>query len=342
MTELSVAIIGAGNIAGGYDERKTQLSGIYSHAGAYSSHGGFRLDTVFDRDIARAEMFRRSWGVNGCASSLDDILATQHDVISVCTPDDTHFRILREILAARCCRSVFVEKPLADNLAQIDEISRLATESRVRVVVNFQRRFEPAHIELRNSIAERPGELLSVSGHYMKGLQHIGVTMIDTLIYLCGNPGGVLAFNRVPNQEIQGGTYEFVLYFPGFTGTVKTTDAERFAYSYHIFEIDLLFRDGRKALVDISQGLRESPVTSYAYPGVRVLNDEQSRYRETAYKRSMLDAARYVFDVTTGTKPHTINTPESSYNNQLIIDSIIESFDRGMIRLNFESTNWKT
>lgn len=342
MSELSVAIIGGGNIAGGYDEGKADNSGIYSHAGAYSSHGGFRLDAVFDLDRERAELFRRKWGISRYASSLKDILTTQHDVISICTPDDTHFPILREVLAARCCRSVFVEKPLAGNLDQIEEICRLAAESQVRVVVNFQRRVEPVHAELREAIATRRSELLSVSGCYMKGLQHIGVTMIDTLTYLCGNPAGVLAFNRILNQEVGEQSYEFVLYYPGLTVTVKTTDAERFVYSYHIFEIDLLFRDGRKALVDISQGLRESPVTSYAYPGVKVLSERQSSYRETGYKLSMLNAIKYVFDVTAGKTKHTVNTPESSYNNQLIMDAIAASFDRGLVKMNFEPGQWKS
>ena len=45
MNSLSVAIIGTGNIAGGYDEKKQGGDiGIYTHAGAYAAHGGFELD----------------------------------------------------------------------------------------------------------------------------------------------------------------------------------------------------------------------------------------------------------------------------------------------------------
>jgi len=301
MSILSVAIIGAGNIAGGYDEKKQgNDAGVYTHAGAYFAHGGFKLTTVFDLDQERAESFVHKWGVGRKAAGMAEVRENRHDVISVCTPDETHFGIVRDILTARCCRTVFVEKPLAMNLDQIEEIALLAGKHGISVVVNFQRRNEPIHWEIRELIAARPEDLLSVNGYYMKGLRHIGVTMVDTLSYLCGYPEAVLAYNRVFNQEAGEHSYEFVLYYPGFNATVKTIDAERFLYNYHIFEIDLLFADRRKTLVDISQAVRETSVSDYAYSGIKVMNDREACYRETGYKYSMRDAAEYIYKVTAG------------------------------------------
>ena len=339
---LSVAIIGTGNIAGGFDEKKrSEDTGIYSHAGAYTAHGGFELKTVFDLNGERAESFRNIWKAGSTANSLDEIYAGHHDVISVCSPDSTHFDIVREIIAHRCCSTIFVEKPLALEISQIDELIRLAASSKIRIAVNSQRRNEPQHREIREIIASHSGELLSVTCHYMKGLHHIGVTMVDTLSYLCGYPDAVLAYNRVYNQEIVDYSYEFVLFYSNFTAAVKTIDAEGFFYNYHIFEIDLLFSDKRLALVDISQGLRETPVTDYSYSGVKVMNEREATYRETGYKYSMLEAIRYIYDITTGKLAHEINTPQSSYNNSLIINKIIESFDRGSKKLNLEQDLWK-
>lgn len=338
---LSVAVIGAGNIAGAYDSnRRDGETGIYSHAGAYREHGGFTLTTVFDPAPGRTEEFRRAWQVERGATSLSDILERQHDVVSVCSPDDSHFPVLEALLSARCCRTILVEKPLALRLEDIGTVARLAERNSVNLVCNFQRRFETAHLDLRRRIQDNPGALLSVTGHYMKGLHHIGTTMVDTLVHLCGDPQAVLALGRVFNAEVEDYSYEFVLYYPGFTVVVKTTDSERFTYNYHVFELDLLFSDGRAALVDISQGVRESPVTGYAYSGVKVLNDKESRYRETAYNRSMVAVAGYVHDVTTGRREHTVNTPQSSYTNALIVSRIIESYERGLVRLNFGTQQW--
>lgn len=342
MSVLSVAIVGAGNIAGGYDKKKINGdTGIYTHAGAYLAHGGFRLDTVFDLDRNYADTFRHKWGGARTAENLEEIYGRTHDVISVCTPNETHFDIVRNILAAGCCRTVFVEKPLAADVGQIEKIIVLAEKQGINVVVNFQRRNEPVHREIRDFIVAHPESLLSMRALYMKGLQHIGVTMLDTISHLCGYPEAVLAFNQVYNREVGEHSYEFVLYYPGFTVTVNTTDAERFIYNYHIFEIDLLFSDRRQTLIDTSKVVRESSVTSYAYSGVKVMNDREARYLETGQPYSMRSAAEYVFEVTGGRVAHTINTPQSSFNNQLIINNIIESFERGSVKLHFEQGLWK-
>lgn len=342
MSPLSVAIIGTGNIAGGYDKKKLGgESGIYTHAGAYSAHGGFELKTVYDLDWERADGFRRIWKAGFAVADPGGIYGGFHDVISVCTPDHTHFAIVRDILVAACCRTVLVEKPVAMDLVQIEELIQLAAERDIHLVVNFQRRHEPVHREIRDLLVLRPGDLLSVSGHYMKGLLHVGVTMIDTLSYVCGYPESVLTYNRVFNQEVGDYSYEFVLHYPGFTVAVKTTDADRFRYNYHIFEIDFLFSDRRVTLVDNSQGIKETPVTDYAYSGVKVMNERESQYRETGYKFSMKDVIGYIHDITTGKASHGINTPQSSWNTLQIINQIIESFERGSVKLHFEQGLWK-
>jgi predicted dehydrogenase len=342
MKLLSVAIIGTGNIAGGYDAKKTDGdAGIYTHAGAYAAHGGFELRTVFDVDRQVAESFCRTWKAGAISTELGDIYRGFHDVVSICTPDHTHFDIVRNLLAAGCCRTVFVEKPIATDLSQIEEIIRLARQTNIQVVVNFQRRYDPVHLEVRNLIASSPGIVLSVNAHYMKGLRHIGITMVDTITYLCGYPTAVQAFNRVLNQEVDDYSYEFILYYPNFTVAVKTTDVDSDVYNYHVFEIDLLLRDRRLALVDNSQRIKEVSVTGYAYSGVKVFNEREAKYRETGYKLSMKDAAGYIFDVTTGNTDHVVNTPQTSFNNLLIINRIIESFDQGAVKLFLEPESWK-
>jgi predicted dehydrogenase len=342
MRLLSVAVIGAGNMAGGYDENKrTGDLGIYSHAGAYAAHGGFNLKSVFDPDRERAEAFRNIWKADRVADDQAEIQRTFHDVVSICSPDATHFEAARAVLQSRCCRTLFVEKPLATNLDHIDELIRLAQQSDIHLVVNFQRRYEPVHSEIRDLITSRSGTVLSVTGHYMKGLRHVGTTMVDTLTYLCGYPDAVLAYARAYNQEAEEFSYEFVMYYPGYSVAVKTTDADRLLYHYHVFEIDLLLTDRRLTLAANSLWLRETAVTDYFYTGVKALNDRGARFRETDYKASMVEAARYVYDITTGRRAHDINTPGTSYNDCLVIDQIVESYARGSAKLSLGSSRWK-
>lgn len=342
MKELSVAIIGAGNIAGGFDEnRRADDDGVYSHAGAYRAHGGFCLRTVLDANPTRAAAFQAAWQVDKVQTSFDKLLAEHHDVVSVCTPDGSHFPILMALLKAKCCKTIFAEKPLALELEQITEIADLASQCGIAIVCNYQRRYEPVHEELRRRVLDHPGSLLSVCGYYMKGLRHIGTTMIDSIVQICGLPDAVQSFSRTYSAAADDYSYEFVLLYTGFTVVVKTIDAASVGYAYHFFELDLLFSDGRATLVDISQGLRESTVTDYVYSGVKILNDKESVYKGTGYRHSMIGAAKYVYDVTCGNVTHTVNTPQAAYNNALIATAIGTSFQDGAVKLNFGTDSWK-
>jgi len=339
---LSVAIIGAGDIAGGYDRRRADHAlGIYTHAGAYRESGQFSLKMVFDVNARRARDFAHYWRIERTCENLDEICAARHDVVSVCTPDDTHYGIIKRLLQSRCCTAIFSEKPLAADFSRVEELASLAEDAGVRLVVNHQRRHDPVHRQIRDRIQQGREKVLSASAHYMKGLRHIGVTMVNTLTYLCGYPQAVLTFNRVLNPEINEHSFEFVLYYDGFTAAVKTTDAERFQYNYHIFEIDLLFADGRVATVGNSRYVRETPVGGYAYSGVKMLDETRSTMRQTDYDRSMCRAVDYLYGITAGTQAHDLNTSGESYNDMLILSRIAESYDSGCEKLIMDHDKWK-
>lgn len=323
---LTVAIIGAGQIAGGYDRSRSGDCGVYSHSGAYLKDGRFILETVADADIARAEQFRREWQFGSAAASVEEICRRRHDVVSVCTPDANHFGTIRSLIEHRCCKTIFAEKPLALHGNEIWELTTLARENDVNIVVNFQRRFDPSHAEIRQLMATGEGKLLAGNAYYIKGLEHIGTTMIDTLTFLCGIPRKVLAFNRVYNREANEYSYEFILFYDNCNITVKTVDSDSFPYNYHIFEIDLLFVDRRITINDNSRQMVTRNTTSYEYSGVRVLDDQKPRSVPTGYSFSMPAAVDYIHRVTTGKTAHTVNTPETSAVNKLIVDAIFYSY----------------
>jgi hypothetical protein len=342
MSTLSVAIIGTGNIAGGFDKNKTvDDSGIYSHAGAYKIHGRFEIKTIFDTDSVKASQFKKDWDVENVCHDMNEIVSSFHDVISICTPDNTHFAILNELLKRKCCKTIFIEKPISHKLEEIEQLISKAEALDVSIVVNFQRRFETEYLKLKETIEQNPAELLSVSCAYMKGLHHIGITMLDTLTMLCGLPSAVLAFSRVLNTEIQEYTYEFILFYDNFSVVVKTIDSDRFKYCYHIFEQDFLFKNKRFSIVDNSQRAKTTPLADYVYSGVKVLKESDSILQDTNYKRSMVDAINYISDLTSGKIKHSINTLNDSFNNLLIINKIIESHDLGLVKINFGKTLWK-
>ncbi|ACH40725.1 oxidoreductase domain protein [Citrifermentans bemidjiense Bem] len=327
---LSVAIIGAGQIAGGYDLAKLPGDpGVYTHAGAYRADGRFRLATVCDLDASRAETFRQQWNVERAISEVQGVVKSFHDVVSVCTPNDYHFEVVTDLIRNGSCKTLFVEKPLALELAQMEEVGRMAQEQGVNVVVNFQRRFDPSHQAIREDLARAPRRLLAANCFYIKGLEHIGSTMIDTLIFLLGEPERVLGFRRVFNPAVREYSYDFALMYEDFGVTVRTADSPAADYHYHIFEIDLLLTDRRVTINDNSRSIETRSLGSYAYGGVNTLNDRAPVRTGTGYPRSMCGCVDYLHQVTTGVRPHTVNTPEDSCRSKVIVEAVRLSYDLG-------------
>lgn len=86
--------------------------------------------------------------------TLDGLLAASDGVL-VATPTDTHPDLLRRCLAARV--PVLCEKPVAGEIGELNRLISEVEAADVPVLVGFQRRFDPAVVELRRRI--RAGEL---------------------------------------------------------------------------------------------------------------------------------------------------------------------------------------
>lgn len=339
---LTVAIIGAGKISGGYDQSKLNQNGrgVFTHAGAYRKSGKYILETVCDLDEHRATAFQLHWGFARTLRSVEEIYSIFHDVVSICTPDETHYSIIKSLIGAKCCKCIFVEKPIAQTLEQIQEIIELAAANKIAIIVNFQRRFDSVLADIREKLTDGLSNLLAANAYYIKGLDHIGTTMLDTITYILGYPNSLLAFNKIYNQQVQDDTYEFVLFYTNFNITVKTVDSNQDEYNYHIFELDFLTRNERFCINDNSRQIEIRGLTNYAYSGVRILDDHSLTRIQTEYDISMIQTMSYIYGVVTGVVTHTINTPEHSYNVKLTIDKIKQSYKTKEI-IDIKVDEWK-
>jgi predicted dehydrogenase len=334
-SKLTVSIIGAGNIAGGFDEKKLDKdSGIFSHAGAYKKDGRFILKNIFDVDSVRAKEFQKYWEVENIVDNGENILNNYQDIISICSPDKFHFQTIKDILVNNSCKTIFVEKPIGLNLQEVEEIYELSKQSNINIMINFQRHFDKNY----DDINEIKSDVLTVNCCYIKGLNHIGITMIDTLIMLFGYPKSVYSYSRVYNNEVKDFTYEFILFYDTFNITIKSIDEEK-EYNYHIFDIDIFTKDKRIVFTDNGNTMIDYNLSNYAYSGVKVLTNEP-KISKTNYSASMLKSIEYLYDITKKNKKHTLNTPMISYNNHILLDKIIESFKLKQ-EIKLEEKLWK-
>ncbi len=139
MTDLGVAVLGCGRIGA-------------MHAGML--HGrvsGTAVPVVFDvvEDAARAVAERT--GARVAASLEEAVAADDVDAVAICTSTDTHVDAI--VAAARAGRTIFCEKPLSLDVAEVDRALAAVADAGVRLQVGFNRRFDPSHKAVADAVA---------------------------------------------------------------------------------------------------------------------------------------------------------------------------------------------
>lgn len=234
----SVVVIGAGNIAGGYDTPASPQ--ILTHLHAIKSEPRFACAALFDLDTGRAGAMGTVWDVP-VAATLDEVLALSFDVAVIAVPDPHHATYLEHMLG-HDAGLVLCEKPLTQDIAQARDIAARYKAAGKMLMVNYQRRFEESVHELRERLVSGAlGKSLSGAVWYSKGIRHNGSHAIDLLRFLFGEVQATIGRRK---------TFDFTEVDPSVGGTVRFNDVdielivgdERL---FSIFEIDLLFEKAR-------------------------------------------------------------------------------------------------
>ncbi|MCD7101577.1 Gfo/Idh/MocA family protein [Pseudoclavibacter sp. 13-3] len=131
---LGLAVLGAGRIG-------------QVHAATAAALPDIELRCVQDAVPAAAERVAAENGTRA-ASTLDEVLADDGvDAVVVGTPTPTHLEFVERVVATG--RRVLCEKPLHLDLASVDAAARRLGPDAARVMVGFNRRFDPDFVELR-------------------------------------------------------------------------------------------------------------------------------------------------------------------------------------------------
>ena len=146
--------------------------------------GGIRAETCAAHPLVKslhlaetrperlAEMSKKT----GAATFVSDYrkFVDRKDIDAVyisATPEDTHFPMARDCLAAG--KHVFLEKPIALELAEADELIKLAKAKNLKFTIGYSQRFNPKYAYVRKMIRDgtigKPVSAL-VSRHITRGL----------------------------------------------------------------------------------------------------------------------------------------------------------------------------
>jgi predicted dehydrogenase len=116
-----------------------------SHALAYTRIPGFQVVGVCERHIADRKLPEPLAGAEKFANFEEALAKLKPDVVSINTLPDTHADFA--ILAMEAGADVFVEKPLADNVANAEKVVATARRTGRKLVVGYILRQHPSWIK---------------------------------------------------------------------------------------------------------------------------------------------------------------------------------------------------
>jgi len=195
---FGIGIIGCGGIAGVHAQAATRA--------------GLPIVAVWDIKPDRAQRLAQTHGARVCAS-IDELVAI-HEVkgVAICVPNDCHHPCAIKALTAG--KHVLLEKPMAMDLPQCDEIAAAAARSGTTLQIGFVCRGSPAarcvksfidagrfgsihHIKCalyrRRGIPGLGGWFTTKARSGGGPLIDLGVHMLDLSLWLAGSPRPVRA-----------------------------------------------------------------------------------------------------------------------------------------------------
>ena len=133
MKKIKVLVVGLGNMG-------------LSHARAYKSNKGFEIAGLCSRGIETRDDIKKEFpGVPLFSDYAEALAATKPDAVSINTWPDTHAAYAKLALKAGC--HIFIEKPLADTVAEAEEIAKLAKVSGKKLVIGYILRVHPSWVK---------------------------------------------------------------------------------------------------------------------------------------------------------------------------------------------------
>lgn len=226
-------IVGAGQIAGGFDNSEDKH--ILTHAHAYVSNPNVNLLGFYDIDSTQAQFMAKKWNTR-VITSLDE--AQGVDIVSICVPDEYHTEMTLKVASVIKPKIIFLEKPICKNKKDIEKLRQI----RIPILVNYSRSFSKSFQNLAHKIKNNEfGEYQCGNAFYGKGFIHNGSHMINLLNLLLGKIKKTDVFDSIDDfyDDI---TKSVILTFEnGKKIIINGCDCRKFT----IFEFDLIFEKAR-------------------------------------------------------------------------------------------------
>lgn len=168
MSKLRIGVIGLGGIA-----QKAYLP-VLSHAENWTLAGGFSPNQ--QKAQAVCDSYRMA-----CFSRIDE-LASQCDAVFVHSSTASHYEVVGQLLAQGV--HVYVDKPLAAELGQAEQLVEQAQKAGKALMVGFNRRFAPLYRQLKENMQDAASLRMDKHRTNSVGPNDLRFTLLDDYLHV--------------------------------------------------------------------------------------------------------------------------------------------------------------
>jgi predicted dehydrogenase len=239
--KIRSGVIGLGRIGSKWDE------GVLSdpprtHIGALLQNNRFRLCAVSETNSANRTKFMEEWKLKiPVYESVAEMLKEERlDVITVAVPASEHYSVLKDVVKSRP-KVVYCEKPFCNSALEAKEISDLARDLNVIIMVNYHRRWDEKIKNLKAKIDGISSVPRHVSVFYRKGLLNYGSHIVNLLLFYFGSIESVISetIPAVSDQFADPSISSILNFKSGLRVTMKGLDD----VNYELFDVDIYYPD---------------------------------------------------------------------------------------------------
>ncbi|MCO5150997.1 MULTISPECIES: Gfo/Idh/MocA family protein [unclassified Shinella] len=176
-----------------------------AHYPAYRK-GGFPIAGLYDPDHDKAKALAEKWSVTAYRT-VEEAASVENVVFDLATPPAAHAKVLAALPDGA---AALIQKPMGADLAAATEILKICRDKQLKAAVNFQLRFAPMILALKDAIAKGLlGEVVDFDVYlaldtpwqlwsFLEGLPRIEIAMhsihyLDVIRQVLGDPQGVHA-----------------------------------------------------------------------------------------------------------------------------------------------------
>jgi predicted dehydrogenase len=192
MTRLRVGLVGCGAMAAGLEDLLRNVPGYflfpYGHATLFTRHPQTKLVAIADPDAEHRDAIGDRFGVARRFETHEQLLeSVPLDILAVATPTPTHARIAIDAAHADI-KGLFLEKPVAERLRDVDAMIAACESAGTATVVNHFRSFDPIWARAARLVHDGElGQLTGISAIWVEGLSEGGAHLLDYVRLLTGD-----------------------------------------------------------------------------------------------------------------------------------------------------------